>query len=745
MSEAHPLLEDLARQAREEFRAHRWEGDLQTYLREKVEKDPYRYTRTAFQLLNDMLEHFGTEKVEDAGEKFQRYCLFDDPFNAGQKAVYGVQRTMARLGAFIRAAAHEEGKERIFVLVGPVGTAKTTLMDLVARGLEAYSATPAGEIFSIAWSFPRTLEDTEGSLGFVRTGPALEGEVFARVPCQMHDNPLYIIPRPERRAYLRGLFERAYPDPASRPVIPRKILEGELCYNCSQIYGYLMRRNDGDWTKVIRRVVVEQFLFSELKGAGIAKVQPEGNVESSATYVAFDENYKALSMLLAEVNLVKFNGKYVMANRGLMHYSDIFKRPVTYLQHLLSAVEEHRVDFGEVGADIDVVLVGTTNTPEYAAFRENVLSRGIQSRMRRIDVPYLLNYLDEEKIYRQGLQEVSRTRHVAPHTTTFAALWAVLTRLVRSGLSESEDLTLSERQAVKALSPVEKALVFAGESPKTLSREVREALTKELVRKLRNEFPQEGMEGISPRIVQNIFADIYETTDYQCVTPFEFFRKMHGMLESGAEISDHLASEPDGEYGDPQRHLQAVIERYDGVVKTEVESALIDVNPQELDTKIRSYLTHVTAYLKKEKVGAPRGRPSDPDESLMRFVEGKLGVEDDGRDDFRFKILARATSAVKDGGTIDIPETYKDLYRSVLQGLYEERRRRIHWPSLRLALEKIDRPEELAKLDEWTRRVAETLVRNMKERYGYCVHCAKYVTFYALDRKLIETGSEERR
>ncbi|MHC4600581.1 MAG: hypothetical protein ACYS47_16415, partial [Planctomycetota bacterium] len=388
MADEHSLLGGIGKRAREEYNKHRWEGDFETFLREKVEKDPYRYTRTAFQILSDMLEHFGYEEVEDAGEKFKRYRLFDDPFNAGLKAVFGLERTEAKLAAFIGAAAREEGKERIFVLMGPVGTAKTTVVDLIARGLEAYSATEAGEVFTITWLFPRSLEEDTGGLGFVRTGPEEDKEVFARIPCQMRDNPLLLIPRPERRAYLRDLFAKTYPDEGKRPVIPRKVLEGELCYNCSQIYAYLMNRHGGDWMKVLRRIQVERFLLSELKGRGIAKVLPEGNIESSSTYISFDANYQVLSQLVSDVSLVKFSGKYVMANRGLMHYSDIFKRPVTSLQHLLSAVEEHRVDFGEVGADIDSVLVGTTNAPEYIAFRQNVLSRGIQSRMRRIDVPY---------------------------------------------------------------------------------------------------------------------------------------------------------------------------------------------------------------------------------------------------------------------------------------------------------------------------------------------------------------------
>jgi hypothetical protein len=80
---------------------------------------------------------------------------------------------------------------------------------------------------------------------------------------------------------------------------------------------------------------------------------------------------------------------------------------------------------------------------------------------------------------------------------------------------------------------------------------------------------------------------------------------------------------------------------------------------------------------------------------------------------------------------------YKDLYKSVLEGLFEEKRRHLHWPSLRLALEKIDDPGEFAKVDDWTQRIARTLVKNMTERYGYCLHCTRYVTFYAVDHDLI--------
>ena len=41
------------------------------------------------------------------------------------------------------------------------------------------------------------------------------------------------------------------------------------------------------------------------------------------------------------------------------------------------------------------------------------------------------------------------------------------------------------------------------------------------------------------------------------------------------------------------------------------------------------------------------------------------------------------------------------------------------------------------KVDDWTRRTAETLLKNMTERFGYCLDCTRYVTFYVVDHKLI--------
>jgi serine protein kinase len=739
MAEYEANISQIRDRTMEVYEEIHWEGSFQTFLNEKLAPEPVRHLRTAFQYFRDMLDHFGVEERQDTGETFHHYKLFDDPIHGGKKAVFGLDRTVEKLVNYIRAAAAEEGKERIFVLAGPVGTAKTTLIDLMARGLEAYSRTPEGAVYSVAWLFPRQIDDEGGRLGFVRTGPETD-DVFARVRCQMHDNPLFIIPRALRQEFLEKTLAEAGFHGKKRPVLPRKILEGELCYNCTQIYEYLLRRFKGDWTRIIERVSVQRIHFSELSGVGVSKIMPEGNVETSSSIISFDDNYKALSMILSDINLVKFNGKYVAGNRGLVHYSDIFKKPVIYLQHLLSAVEEHRIDFGEVGADIDVVLVGTSNMPEFQAFHANPLSHGIRSRMRKIEVPYLLNFHDEERIYDQGLLEVSRTRHVAPHTTRLAALWAVLTRLMKSKLvTEDADLKVDEKELLEKLTPMQKALLYAGEIPRSFSREARRALSPGLLRRMRNEHTSEGLSGISPRIIQNLFADICEGHRYPCLNPFEFFAEMRRSLELGTEIHDNLPDEGEDAPARALAHLESVTKLYKTVIKEEIETAVTDVSREEISAKIHDYIANVKAFLRKENItDTVSGTKMPPNEELMRYVESRMGIEDKERGDFRFKILSRASGAVRDGGTLDIDETYADLMGVVRSGIYAEKKGSVNWEAVLNALEKKDDEKTFAALPEWTRSTANVLVDNLTAMYGYCPHCTRDVVAYALANRLLE-------
>src|SRR5690606_20014994 len=194
---------------------------------------------------------------------------------------------------------------------------KTSIIDLIGRGLEAYTALQDGAVYSFAWRFGKDFHAEEGgSLGFGSAKPDVAGvhNPVAVLPSQMHEHPLLLIPRNARRELLEKLWKQNGLD--SKYSIPHKILEGDLEFNSKQIYSFLLRRYKGDWLRVMDHVLVQRIVFSESGGIGIAKIPPEGNVETASSPVTMDENFKYIANLLSSVSLVRYFGKYVRGNRG---------------------------------------------------------------------------------------------------------------------------------------------------------------------------------------------------------------------------------------------------------------------------------------------------------------------------------------------------------------------------------------------------------------------------------------------
>lgn len=247
---------------------------------------------------------------------------------------------------------------------GPVGTAKTSILDLMGRGLEGYTATDEGAVYTFSWRFGKDFH-TEGSsgLGF---GQAAAGGDYAGLknpvavlPSQMHEHPLFLIPRPARRELITQLFERA--GITNKRVIPHKIIEGELDFNSKQIYDFLLRRYKGDWLKVMDHVQVQRMVL--LKAAALAlprfrpkamskpAVRPSPLTRTSSTYPT-DQQRKpgALSRQIC--------ARQPRPGSLLRHFQKARGLPAEFP---LSAVEEHKMDFSEVSCDIDVMIIGTTN------------------------------------------------------------------------------------------------------------------------------------------------------------------------------------------------------------------------------------------------------------------------------------------------------------------------------------------------------------------------------------------------
>src|ERR1051325_9813916 len=173
-------------QSAQEDQERNWEGSLEDYL--KLIQESPRVTRNAFQRIYDMILSHGLENYVEHKKKITRYRFFRDEMHKGRDAVYGIDQSLNHLVDIFKSASRNYGTERrVILLHGPVGSAKSTIVRLLKKGLEEYSHTPEGAMYTFAWT---------------NIANDVEKEVFAMVsdelPCPMREDPLHLIPAEQR-------------------------------------------------------------------------------------------------------------------------------------------------------------------------------------------------------------------------------------------------------------------------------------------------------------------------------------------------------------------------------------------------------------------------------------------------------------------------------------------------------------------------------------------------------------------
>ena len=328
---AADLLEKIrALQDQQAFRDQHWEGTFAEYL-EIVRQRP-QVARTAFQRIYDMILSYGYETYEQNRETIIHYKFFDDPIDNGKDAVYGIDKHLMELVDFFHSAARRYGTERrVLLLHGPVGSAKSTLVRLLKKGLEHYSRTEEGALYTFRW--------------------VTEEESF---DCPMHEEPLHLIPPEWRDVILEEIN-------AGLPEHRKIVIEGDLCPACRFMYNQLMMRYQGDWTKMIEHVRVKRLILSEKDRVGIGTFQPKDEKNQDSTELTGDINYRKIAIYGSDSDPRAFNfdGEFNIANRGIIEFIEVLKLDVAFLYDLLTASQEHKIKPKKFAqTDIDEVIIG---------------------------------------------------------------------------------------------------------------------------------------------------------------------------------------------------------------------------------------------------------------------------------------------------------------------------------------------------------------------------------------------------
>ena len=611
---------------RDRFRQQHWEGTFLEYL-DMVLQNP-KLARDAFQRVYDMILSFGTRRYTYLKHSFVHYNFFDDPFDNGADAIYGLDGALMRLVDFFKSAAQGYGTDRrILLLHGPVGSSKSTIARLLKKGLEHYSATDEGALYSFSWK----LTDDAGNT-----------EVF---PCPMHEEPLKLIPRRARDEILSQIN-------ADLPEDQRVNIDGDLDPFCRRTFEDLLLKYEGNWRKVLDHVVVRRVMLSEKDRVGIGTFQPKDEKNQDSTELTGDINYRKIALYGSDSDPRAFNfdGELNIANRGICEFIEVLKLDVAFLYDLLGASQEHTIKPKKFAqTDIDEVILGHTNEPEYKKLQSNELMEAFRDRTIKIDVPYNTRLSDEIKIYEKDFsKERVRGIHLAPHTVEMAAMWAVLTRLLepkKAGLSLVQKLKLYDGRSIPGF-------------------------TEDSVKELREEAPREGMQGISPRYIQDKISNSLVSEQAQqdrMINPFMVMNELENGLSHHSLITDEEQKKRYKEL------LSVVREEFEDILKGEVQRA-ISADEDAITRLCANYIENVRAYTQREKVRNKfTGREEAPDERLMRAIEEKIDIPDSRKDDFRQEIMNYIGALALDGKKFEY-HTNARLHKALELKLFEDSR-----------------------------------------------------------------------
>jgi serine protein kinase len=673
---ATQILEQIQqRQDRALYQDLHWEGTLAEYL-QLVEQQPH-VARNAFQRMYDMIVHFGAERYTEYKKEITRYGFFQDPIGGGRDAIFGLDLPLMKFVQTLKAAAMGYGPERrVLLLHGPVGSSKSTICRLLKKGLEHYSRMPEGALYTFAW-----VGEGIATLGLPEElAAANPGADHA--PCPMHEDPLKLLPVEYRRRFLDGINARLADD--------RKLsVEGDLCPSCRHTYNQLLLRYDGDYARVVEHVRVRRVLLSEADRVGIGTFQPKDEKNQDSTELTGDINYRKIAIYGSDSDprAFSFDGEFNVANRGMIEFIEVLKLDVAFLYDLLGASQEHKIKPKKFAqTDIDEVILAHTNEPEYRRLQNNEFMEALRDRTVKINIPYNTRLDAEIRVYERDFNnERIRGKHIAPHTIEMAAMWAVLTRL-----EEPKKVNLTRLQKLK---------LYNG---RTLP-----GFTEDNVKELRKEGGREGMEGISPRYVQDKLSNVLVSEmEEACVNPFMVMKE----LESGLRHHSLVTRE---ELKEKYRELLAVVrEEYEDIVKNEVQRA-ISGDEDALSRLAANYIDNVKAYTQRERVrNKYTGDYEEPDERLMRSIEEKIEIPESRKDDFRREIMNYIGALAVDGKRFGY-DTNARLHKALELKLFEDQKDSIKLTSLvsnvldRDAQEKID--------------VVKT---RLQQQHGYCDVCA---------------------
>lgn len=690
--------------------------------------NPVSECRPTYDFIMDMLNYYG--KNEDGSYKLFQMEHPDCP------AVFGQKKVQSSLAQNISNFRKEGFNNKFILLIGPNGSSKSSIVKKLIKGLEDYSETDAGKLFSFSWIFPID-NYVKGTLGLnstiresnISSYAYLEDkEISAIMPSELKDHPLLLIPR----EYRQNLIEEMLKNHPERLESVKKsyLYRGDLSKRNRMIYDALLKNYKGKHQEVLKHIRVERFNISKRYSNAAVTIEPQIHVDARMHQITMDRRLQSLPPSLQSLNLFSLQGEAVMANRGVLEYSDLLKRPLDAYKYLLMTMETGSINLQGILTELDIFFIGTSNEIHLAAFKQHPDFNSFKGRFNFITVPYLLDIKEEEKIYKEQVDGLKDNSIFAPHALSALSLFAVMTRMRVCQTKNYPDKKLAN--IATNLNPLEKALFLAEiELPEKLDIESKQILKhglEEVINEYVHDGLYEGKFGLSPRDMKHI---IYKLSSYhQHVTFMEVLEYLTKLIQKKSEY-DFLNMAPQADYHNPPRFLEMIKEYNLNIFDRELRNSLGLVDDRSYEDFIRRYVENINALIKGEKIkNSTTGKFIDPDDYFIKEFESSITLKEDPKT-YRSLLISKlgAYSLDNPGKPIVYTEVFPDLVDRLQESFRIEQKKVIMNISKNLVFFEAEHAKQennlaTTPLSEENRKQIKMVLSNLETKFGYAENAA---------------------
>jgi serine protein kinase len=369
----------LLNKIKNEFKVDKKETTIQSYLK-KCSSDPSIYASASERILKAIGEPKIIDTKDDPrlsrihqNKKIKIYPSF--------KEFYGMESTIDNIVSFFKHAAQglEESKQ-ILYLMGPVGSAKSSLAECL-KGL-----IQKEPIYVLKY------ED--------EISPVLE-------------SPLGLF------CDHKGELEEEYNIPSR--YVP----------NCMSPWAVKrLKEVGGDITK-FKVVTLHPSILDQ---KGVSKTEPgDENNQDISTLVGKVDIRKLGDHSQSDSDAYSYSGGLCLGNQGIMEFVEMFKAPIKVLHPLLTATQEKNYKGTEpIGAiPFNGIILAHSNESEWEKFSNDKKNEAFLDRVYMIRVPYCLKVDEEIKIYEKLINGSSLSNaSCSPKTLDILSQFTVMSRLV---------------------------------------------------------------------------------------------------------------------------------------------------------------------------------------------------------------------------------------------------------------------------------------------------------------------------